>query len=175
MLFRSCTLVVRPTAFSPVVVRQSEFFNTQIDGQSSFAPISLRECYRSGGSPTGQSSEVTPAPSAFLGTTIVTPIDPQIGTPVDCQADLPFGYGLVWIFSFSVPRPTTTVEPVRFYGDPTTAIVLPGMVLFASTTSVPLPNLLGLVGTELYVTGVTLPLLGQSWAPDYHLDRKSVV
>ena len=77
--------------------------------------------------------------------------------------------------SFSYPRPTTTVEPVRFYGDPLTAIVLPGMVVFQSNTAVPLPNNAGLVGTELYVTGVTIPLLGQTWAPDYHLPRGGLV
>ena len=60
--YTNCTLVVPPTALSPVIVRQSEFYNTQIDGQSVFASLTLNGCYRSGGGLTGQSSENAPAP-----------------------------------------------------------------------------------------------------------------
>lgn len=173
--YTNCTLTAPPTALSPVVVRQSEFYGTQVNGQSIFAPISLDGCYRSGGSIGGNSSESNPAPSVFLGDTTIAPPDPQLGTAVDLTCDLPFGIGCVWVFSFSYPRPTTTVEPVRHYGDPATAIVLPGMVLFQSTTSVPLPNIPELAEVELYITGITLPLLGQSWVPDYHLPRGELV
>jgi hypothetical protein len=67
------------------------------------------------------------------------------------------------------------LEPVRFYGDPTTAIILPALVLFQSQLVVPIPNVPALVGLEYYAQGITLPLLGQTWAPDYHLPRGSLV
>ena len=164
-----------PSATSPVVVRESEFTNTVIDGQSAFAPITLDGCYRNGGSLSGNATENNPAPSVIIGNTTISPLDPQIGTPVNLATDLPFGMGLVWIFTFSYPRPTTTVEPVRYYGDPATAIVLPGMVLFQSNMAVPLPNNPALVGLELYVQGVTVPLLNQWWMPEYHLPRGELV
>lgn len=173
--YTNCTFVVPATATSPVAVRQSELYNTPVDGQSAFAAISLDGCFRSGGNLTGNTSETNPAPSVFLGDTDISPVDPQIGTPLNLSTDLPFGVGLIWIFAFSYPRPTTTIEPVRFYGDPATAIVLPGMVLFQTTTSVPLPNLPALADVELYVQGVTIPLLGQSWVPAYHLPRGEIV
>ncbi|MCA8974485.1 MAG: hypothetical protein KDC98_07170, partial [Planctomycetes bacterium] len=151
------------------------FTNTAVSGQSLFAPITLQGCYRSGGTLSGYATESGPAPAVMLGDTVVAPADPQIGTALNLSTDLPYGIGLIWIFTFSQPRPTTTVEPVRYYGDPATAIVLPGMVVFQTNTAVPLPVNPGLVGLELYVQGVTLPLLGQWWVPGYHLPRGALV
>ncbi len=169
--YTNCTLVVPASARSPVAVRSSEFFSTTVNGLSLFAPISLQGCYRSGGSLSGQVTEVAPAPARFLGTTTVAPIDPPIGGTVRVSADLPVGIGAVWDFALSYPRPTTTIEPVRFYGDPSTVIVMPGFVVFQSNVDVPLPYNLALVGMEFYVQAIALPLLGQPYAPAYHLPR----
>ena len=174
-VYENCQLVVPSTARSPVTVRSSELYNTTVNGQSLFATTTVIGSYRVGGSVGGFATETTPAPAAFLGSTTVGPTDPQIGTTLQLHADLPFGIGGFWDFAFSYARPTTTAEPFRFYGDPATAIVLPGMVVFQSTTNVPLPNNSALVGLELYVQPVTIPLLGQSWVPPFHLPRGGLV
>lgn len=169
--YENCTLNVPSTARSPVAVRNSELVNTSITGQSFLAPVSLQGCWRSGGTMAGFASDNTPAPAAFLGTTTVTPAEPQVGTSITLATDLPFGIGLVWDIAVAIPRPTTTLEPVRFYGDPTTAIVLPALVMFQSQLVVPIPNTPSLAGLEFYAQGIALPLLGQTYAPAYHLPR----
>ena len=173
--YENCSLVVPSTARSPVTVRSSQFVNTTIDSQAAFAPVALQGCYRNGGSLTGQASENNAAPQRFLGTTMVSPQDPQIGTSVRLSTDLPFGVGAIWDFALSYPRPTTTIEPVRFYGDPSTVIVLPGMAVFQSNIDVPLPFNAALVGMEFYVQAIDLPLLSQSHVPAYHLPRGGLI
>ncbi len=173
--YENCTIVVPASATSPVAVRQSELMNTTVDGQSQFANVTLEGCYRNGGSLVGNVADNNPAPGLIMGQTSIGPLDPQIGTSIDLTADVPFGVGLFWLFGYSYARPTTTIEPVRFYADPLTAITLPGMVVFQSTVTVPLPNNPALADVELYVQGVTVPLLGQSWMPAYHLPRGELV
>ncbi|MBM4061168.1 MAG: hypothetical protein FJ265_08745 [Planctomycetes bacterium] len=173
--YTNCTVIVPATARSPVAVRQSEFLDTTVAGQSFFAPIALQGCYRSGGGLSGQASESAPAPARFLGTTTVSPVDPQIGGTVRVSTDLPFGIAAVWDFAISYPRPVTATEPVRFYGDPATVIVLPGMAVFQSNIDVPLPHNPALVGLELYAQAICLPLLGQAYAPVYHLPRGGLI
>ena len=174
-VYENCTVVVPSTARSPVRIRQSELYNSTVDGQSLFATTSLVGSYRQGGAVTGFATENAPTPGRFLGGTVVGPEEPQIGSTLSLSAVMPFGFGAFWDFAFSYPRPTTTAEPVRFYGDPATAVVLPGMVVFTSNTNVPLPNNGALVGLELYVQAVAIPLLGQSWAPAFHLPRGQLV
>jgi len=170
--YENCSLTVPATARSPVVLRASQLVSTTVSGNSFLAPLTLQGCWRSGGSVGGAfASETNPAPAPFLGTTAIDPPAPQVGTTVTFSADLPQGIGLVWDVAPSIARPTTTMEPVRFYGDPTAAIVLPAMVLFQSTMTVPIPNAPALAGLEFYVQGISLPLLGQSYAPAYHLPR----
>lgn len=169
--FENCSFVVPSTARSPVAVRQSQLINTTVNSASFLAPITLQGCRRSGGNVSGFATENQPAPSMFLGTTEVTPPEPQVGTSITLRADLPFGIGLVWDILVSEPRPNTTLEPVRFYGDPTTAIVLPTLVLFQSQMVLPIPNVPTLAGLEFYAQGISLPLLGQSHVPAYHLPR----
>jgi hypothetical protein len=166
---------VPATARSPVVVRQSELFGANVNSAAFLAPITLQGCWRVGGSITGFASETTTASGPFLGTTTVTPADPQVGTTLALGADLPFGIGLIWDIADSYARPTTTAEPVRLYGDPSTVVVLPAVVLFQSTIIVPLPNSPTLVDLEFYVQGISIPLFGQSSAPAYHLPRGSLL
>ncbi|HEX5053966.1 MAG TPA: hypothetical protein VFZ65_19465 [Planctomycetota bacterium] len=173
--YTNCTIDVPATARSPVAIRSSELDNTNVQSASFLAPITLQGCRRTGGGLTGFASETTPAPAPFLGTTTVAPTDPQIGTSLTLGTDLPFGIGLVWDIALSYARPTTTLEPVRFYGDPSTVIVLPALLLFQSQMTVPLPNDNSLVGVEFYAQGISLPLLGQAYAPAYHLPRGSLL
>jgi hypothetical protein len=173
--YENCTIAVPATARSPVAIRGGHLVNTAVQAASFLAPVTLQGCWRSGGSLSGFATEQQPAPAAFLGDTEVTPAEPQVGTSVQLATDLPAGIGLVWDVALSIPRPTTTMEPVRFYGDPATAIVLPAFVLYQSQMTVPLPNAPALAGIELYVQGISLPLFGQPWAPVYHLPRGQLV
>lgn len=173
--YENCTIDVPATARSPVVVRSSELANTNVNGGSFLAPITLQGCARSGGAVAGFASETQAASGPFLGKTAVSPAEPSVGTSVQLSTDLPYGIGLVWDFAISYPRPVTTQEPVRFYGDPATVVVLPALVLFQSTMTVPIPNTAALAGLEFYVQGIALPLLGQPSAPAYYLPRGQLV
>src|SRR5262245_45520228 len=171
-----CTIVVPVTARSPVVVRSSELYDTPVTGSSFLAPVALQGCWRTGtGALTGFVSEAQAAGGPFLGRTTVTPPDPQVGASVTFAADLPAGFGLTWDIVVSYARPYTTQEPFRFYGDPGTLIVLPGMVVYQSQTTVPIPNLPGLAGLEFYVQGITLPLFSIPYAPAFHLPRGGLI
>lgn len=173
--FENCTIDVPVTARSPVVLRQSHFAGTSLNGASFLAPITLQDCWRTGGTLTGFASETSPAPAALLGTTTVSPAAPQVGTSVTLSADLPYGIGLVWDIAFAVSRPSTATEPVRLYGDPATVIVLPAMMLFQSSMTVPIPAVPALAGLEFYAQGIALPLLGQAHVPSYHLPRGGLI
>lgn len=173
--YENCTIDVPTTARSPVAVRQSQLVNTTVQSASLLAPIDLQGCWRSGGALSGYASETNAAPAPFLGTTTITPKNPQVGTTVTLATDLPYGVGLIWDIAVSIPRPTTTAEPVRFYGDPATVMILPAFMIFQSQLVVPLPNIPALVDYEFYVQGISLPLLGQSWVPAYHLPRGSLL
>lgn len=173
--YENCTIDVPPTARSPVVVRQSELIGTSVASASFLAPIQLTGCWRSNGTLTGFASEVQPAPAAFLGTTDVGPAAPQVGSSLQLSADLPPGIALIWDLALSIARPVTTAEPVRLYGDPATLIVLPAIVVYQSTLTVPIPNVASLAGLEFYVQGISLPLYGQGWVPPYHLPRGQLI
>ncbi len=173
--YENCQIVVPASARSPVSIRQSELVGTTVDCQSLFATTTVTGSWRQGGAVTGLASETAVAPARFLGTARVASEEPQIGTSVRLSMDLPYGIGGIWDFALSYPRPTTTAEPVRFYGDPATVIVLPGMVVFSSQIDVPLPYNTALIGLELYVQPIAVPLLGQGWVPAYHLPRGSLL
>ena len=173
--FENCVLEVPASARSPVVVRASHLDNTTVQGASFLAPVTLQGCWRQGGALTGFASEQQIAPAAFLGTTEVSPPEPQVGTSVQLTTDLPHGIGLVWDFALSFARPTTTMEPVRFYGDPASVVVLPAFLLYQSTMTVPIPSTPALAGLEFYVQGISLPIFGQPWAPVYHLPRGQLI
>jgi hypothetical protein len=173
--YENCALVVPTAARSPVTVRECELVNTTCNGASFLAPLTLLGSWRSGGGMTGFASETSPAPGRFLGVGTISPAEPQLGSVLTFQTDLPPGVLAMWDIALSFARPTTTMEPVRFYGDPSTVIILPALVLFQSSMTVPIPNAPGLVGLEFYVQGISLPLLGQTYAPAYHLPRGQLV
>lgn len=173
--YENCTINVPSLARSPVSIRDSQFDNTSVASQSFLAPINLQGCHRTGGTLTGFASETAMAPTPFLGTTTVTPEDPQVGTYLQLGADLPPGISMIWDFAQSFPRPTTSSEPVRFYGDPASVVILPALVINQSTLLVAIPNNPALVGLEFYVQGISVPWLSMPYAPVYHLPRGGLV
>lgn len=173
--YENCSLSVPATARTPVLIRQSEFFATNVAGNSMLAPLTLDGCYRNGGLVNGQVFQPNAVSVPFLGTSTVLPTEPRLGTTVQLSTDLPAGVGAIWDAVISFPRPVTTQEPVRFYGDPATLTVLPGMVVFQNTTNIPVPNRPILVGLEYYFQAVVVPLFQQPWAPPYHLPRGGLV
>lgn|GEM_PF-3416651 len=169
--YDNCVINVAPLARSPVDIRMSELTGTDCDSQSFLAPIKLSGCYRSGGSLAGNSSELNPAPQRMLSTTDVSPREPLTGGTMTVSATTPPGVLLQWVFADSYARPNTSQEPVRFYGDPATAIVLPALVTFQSTLTLPIPSSPALINLEFYAQGVAYPLFGQSFMPPYYLPR----
>ena len=115
------------------------------------------------------------APSPFLGATTITPEDPQVGSTLQLGADLPPGISMFWDFATSIARPITSTEPVRFYGDPASVVVLPVVVINQSTILVPIPNNSALAGQEFYVQGVAVPWQAMPHAPAFHLPRGELV
>lgn len=173
--FQGGAVDVPAAARTPCTFRSCEFHGTAITGNSALGGIRLAGCYRSNGSLTGAVTEANIAPAPFLGLTSVEPTEVPIGSSVALRANLPFGYGLVWDIAISYPRPNTSAEPYRFYGDPATVTVLPGLVVFQSRLDIPVPNNPVLVGLEFYAQGLTLPLLGQSHAPAVHLPAGGLI
>jgi hypothetical protein len=173
--YDNCTIDVPSLARSPVKIRDSQLSNTSISSQSFLAPIDLEGCYRSGGSMTGFATETAVAPAEFLGTTTITPEEPQLGSTLQISADLPSGISLIWDFADSFARPVTSTEPVRFYGDPATAAILPVVVINQSTILLTIPTNTALVGLEFYVQGISVPWMPMPYAPAFHLPRGSLV
>jgi hypothetical protein len=169
--YENCTITVPALARSPVIIRDSHMSNTDIDGQSFLAPVTVDGCYRAGGALTGFVSETTPAPALFLGSTEVSPQDPQVGTSLQLSTDLPPGIALFWDIADSYARPVTSQEPVRFYGNPASVIVLPAVAIFQTTLTIPIPLTPGLIGLEFYAQGIAVPWQATLQAPAYHLPR----
>ncbi len=169
--YENCSINVPTLARSPVVIRDSQFIGTNIDSQSFLAPANLSGCYRSGSALSGFTNETDNAPVPFLGTTEVTPREPRVGDNLHLSADLPSGISLVWDIAESYSRPTTSTEPVRFYGDPTLAVLLPIVVIFQSTITVPIPTTPALAGLEFYAQGIAIPWTTMTHAPAYQLPR----
>lgn len=173
--FENSSIVVPATARTPGRFRQCELRSTSVTSASPLAPVTLQGCYLSGGAVSGQVVVQNSAPAPFLGTSSVEPVDPQIGTSVALRADLPFGVGAFWDIAISEPRPNTTMEPYRLYGDPATVIVLPGMVIFQSRIDIPVPNNAVFIGIEFYAQALSVPLLNQSWVPPLHLPAGGLI
>lgn len=169
--YDNCDIQVTPQARSPVDIRMSELVNTDCDSQAFLAPISLDGCYRSGGTLTGFTSENGPAPQRMLASTHVTPSEPQVGGTMTLSADVPQGLLLAWNIAESYARPVTSQEPVRFYGDPATAVVLPAIVFVQSSLTVPIPPNTALINLEFYAQGVAYPFFGQGFIPPLYLPR----
>ena len=82
---------------------------------------------------------------------------------------------MIWDFATSFERPMTSTEPVRFYGDPASVVVLPVIVINQSTLLVSIPNNPALMGFEFYVQGISVPWQAMPHAPAYHLPRGGLV
>lgn len=169
--YENCALVVPTAARSPVVVRECELVNTTCNGASFLAPLSLVGSWRSGGAMSGFAGENAPAPARFLGLGTIAPGDPQLGANLTFTTDLPAGVAAMWDIALSYARPTTTMEPVRYYGDPNNVAILPVLATLQTTTVVAIPMTAALVGIEFYGQAVAFPLAGQPWMPAYHLPR----
>jgi len=173
--FEGTQVVVPPTATTQVRLRSCEFWNAAVNGQALAAPVTMEGCYSNGTSMAGQVTVHNAAAAPFLGRTTVTPSNPQVGSVLTLACDMPFGVGLVWDFAIAMPRPVTTREPVRIYGDVATAVVLPGYSVFQSTTNVPIPANPNLIGLEFHVQGVQVPIVAGSAAPAYYLPTGGLV
>jgi hypothetical protein len=173
--FEGGTVASTAQARTPSRFRASEFRGTAIVAGAALAAITLDGCFRSGGSLAGPVTVLNPAPGAFLASASVDPAAPAIGSTLSLRSELPPGIGGIWHFAIAYPRPNTSAEPYRFYGDPFAAIALPGMVVFVNRTDIPVPADPSLVGVEFVVQLVALPLFGQSWMPALYLPACSLV
>jgi hypothetical protein len=169
--YENCALVVPTAARSPVTVRECELVNTTCNGASFLAPLTLLGSWRSGGGMTGFAAETSPAPGRFLGVGTISPAEPQLGSVLTFQTDLPPGVLAMWDIALSFARPTTTMEPVRFYGDPNNIAILPMLAMLQTTTLVPIPSTSALIGIEFYGQSIAFPLPSHGWMPAYHLPR----
>ena len=169
--FDNCQIVVPSTALAPVRLRSSELSNTAVNGQSLLAPVTLEGCFSSGLTMSGQVADLNPAPAQFLGRGHVTPNSVAPGGGFQLVTELPANMGLIWIFTSSIERPNTVQEPIRFYGDPLSAVVVPGIIQGATASSLSVPNDSGLIGFEAWIQPAVIPLNGQSYAPAFNLPR----
>ena len=72
----------------------------------------------------------------------------------------------------SIPRPNTVQEPFPFYGDPASAVVVPGLVQGQSTQTYSVPNSPALSGFEAFVQPVVFAATTTNpFPPGYHMPR----
>lgn len=174
--WQGCTLEVPRTARTPVRIETCELHRCDVVAPSGFAPVTLENTFRSGGTLTGSVSEVRPAPSPWWGRTKATPAEPRLGGSLTLEVDLPRGMAAVWYVAESFARPKTTAFPFRFYGDTASGVsVLPGLHTGNTQAVVTVPRDPALVGVELYLQAVSRPTAGQGHVPVVHLPRGSLV
>jgi hypothetical protein len=166
--YDNCTIVVPATASTPVRIRTSELVNTTVSGLALLAPVTLEGCWRSGGSLSGQVTELMPAPGRFLSVCEVTPKDVPLGTSFDLITDAPGSVAVFWVLTLSIEQPNTVQEPFRFYGDPATAETLV-FTLGQSTIPLTVPNDPAFLDYEFYLAPVAFSAL--PYGPDLHLPR----
>ncbi len=169
--YTNCTVIVPSTARAPLRIRSSELTNTVVTGASVVAPISLEGCLENNVTLTGQSSSVNAAPAPFLAEASISPSHVPLGGTFTMTADVPANFGLLWVFTVSIERPNTVQEPFPYYGDPNSAVVLPGIHQGLFNNTVTIPNDPALVDFEAFVQPVVVPLQGQAYAAPYHLPR----
>jgi hypothetical protein len=186
MRCKNGTVSISTTASQSVAVTESRFLNCTVDtagtgavtlDNSSFEGGSLGHssspgllqatgCFiANGGAGVTANQSLT---QAHLGSMNVTPDDGVIGGSIQFAADLPTGF--VCAFALGNVPGLVPVLPAPFYVYLDTAgfVFLPGVFVGQQSTSWTVPNLPQIVGYELIVQSVVLPLAGVQ-GPDFQL------
>ncbi|MGA0059703.1 MAG: hypothetical protein ACO3RU_08955 [Planctomycetota bacterium] len=169
--FENCTIRNDAASTAAFQHTSSEFVGCTFDGQAFAAPIALENCLLENCTLTGNVTQVSPAPSAWLGDAWASTDTPSIGSTLALHLDLPAGMMGIWQIGVSNSRVILTQEPWRDYAFVRPNILVPGIYAYRSTVSIPVPNDAGLIGQELYCWPTTAPFLGQSHVPPINLPR----
>jgi hypothetical protein len=169
--FENCTIRNDAASTATFQHTSSEFTGCTFDGQAFAAPIALENCLLENCSLNGNVTQVSPAPSAWLGDAWASTDAPAIGSTLALHLDLPAGMMGIWQIGVSNSRVILTQEPWRDYAFVRPNILVPGIYAYRSTVSIPVPNDAGLIGQELYCWPTTAPFLGQTHVPPINLPR----
>lgn len=109
---------------------------------------------------TGSVQQLQPVAAAQLGAMTLSPRNPRLGNTIVLQADLPPGYFALFAMGVTAEYPTLQPYPVHVYMEPATIFTFPGIYTGQQSTSLAVPNNLGLLGTDWTAQVVVLPAPG---------------
>ena len=169
--FENCTIRNDVASTATFQHTSSEFSGCTFDGQAFAAPIALENCLLENCAINGNVTQVSPAPSPWLGASWGSTDSPAVGSTLALHLDLPAGMMGIWQIGVSNSRVILTQEPWRDYAFVRPNILVPGIYAYRSTVSIPVPNDPNLIGQELYCWPTTAPFLGQAHIPPINLPR----
>lgn len=153
-ILRGCTVTTAGT--SPVTIGASRLEGGSVAGTAG-APVSVTGCFVNGTTLGAHTTTGGLLPAAQLGSMEVTPLDPQAGTSVQLQPDLPPGLAGVWFLGQTAYLPTMGPPPIRLYFDLFAFVGLPGVARLQTPTVLRIPNTPAVVGSDLIVQLVVVP------------------
>lgn len=108
----------------------------------------------------GAVQQLQPVAAPQLGAMDLSPRNPQLGGTIVLQADLPPGYFALFAMGVTAEYPTLQPYPIHVYMEPATIFTFPGIYSGQQSTSLTVPNNLGLLGTDWTAQVVVLPAPG---------------
>jgi hypothetical protein len=138
----------------PVAVAQSCFVGGSLQG-SAAAPLQLVDSFAANAG--AHVAQANPLAAPQLGSMAIAPADPQVGTTVVFQADLPPGLAGVFALGFTAPAPAVLGPTLRLYFDLASYVLLPGLYVGQQACPWAIPAASAFVGTDLVAHFAVLP------------------
>lgn len=138
----------------PIAVAQSCFVGGSLQG-SVAAPLQLVDSHAAGVG--AHVSQANPLAAPQLGSMAIAPADPQVGTTVLLQADLPPGLAGVFALGYTAPAPVALGPTLRLYFDLGSYALFPGVWFAQQSVAWPIPASPAFVGTDLVAHFAVLP------------------
>jgi hypothetical protein len=138
----------------PIAVAQSCFVGGSLQGTAT-APLQLVDSFAGAGG--AHVAQANPLAAPQLGSMAIAPADPQVGTTVVLQADLPPGLAGVFALGFTAPAPAVLGPTLRLYFDLASYVLLPGLYVGQQACPWAIPAASAFVGTDLVAHFAVLP------------------
>jgi hypothetical protein len=138
----------------PIAVAQSCFVGGSLQGTAT-APMQLVDSFAGAGG--AHVAQANPLAAPQLGSMAIAPADPQVGTTVVLQADLPPGLAGVFALGFTAAAPAVLGPTLRLYFDLASYVLLPGLYVGQQSCPWAIPAASAFVGTDLVAHFAVLP------------------
>lgn len=138
----------------PIAVAQSCFVGGSLQGAAA-APLQLVDSFAANAGAHVTQANALVAPQ--LGSMTIAPADPQVGTTVSFQADLPAGLAGVFALGYTAPAPASLTPTLRVYFDLGSYALFPGVYFAQQSLAWLIPASTAFVGTDLVAHLLVLP------------------